>query len=139
MAEFVTVINQMKRMCKVAGCASCPIMAEAKKTGRMCFNFVLHHPEKAEEILAVWSAQNPERYYGTYLEYLTEVLPGATIPIMAKPDGTYCPRKKLFCEENDALPCTYRECSCKECLSEPIIEATALRLDLEPDTEVRKL
>lgn len=135
MADFVSVMKDVKRMCDKSLCHyNCPIKQAAGT--QTCFGFMKDHPEEAGVILKVWAAKHPVHNYGTYLEYLEEVLPNAKI---LKAKG-YCPRKELFCEDCDELPCAKRECSCVQCLSEPILEETALRLGIEPEeTEVRVL
>lgn len=139
MAEFESVMKQVKRMCSASPGTfcnpSCPLLIEAAKVGKSCSSYIRDCPEMAEAVVMVWAAKNPTAYYGTYLEYLQEVLPGATI----KASPSYCPREALFGEECEVKPCGNGQFSCNRCLSEPILEKTALRLGLEPETEVKTL
>lgn len=55
MADFVTVIKERKRMCDhFDSCGACPLDINTP-----CRNWMIDHPEEAQEIILKWSKENP--------------------------------------------------------------------------------
>ena len=58
MAEYVTVMRELQRMCNKNKCAECPIT----KTRHECVNchvWMGNHPEEVDRIVMQWAAEHP--------------------------------------------------------------------------------
>lgn len=58
MAEYVTVIRELQRMCDKNKCAECPI-TKARHECVNCDAWMNNHPEEVEHIVMEWSAEHP--------------------------------------------------------------------------------
>lgn len=58
MAEYVTVIRELKRMCHQHRCKECPI-AETRHRCVNCNAWINSHPEEVECIVMKWAAEHP--------------------------------------------------------------------------------
>lgn len=58
MAEYVTVVRELQRMCNKNKCAECPIT----KTRHECVNchvWMGNHPEEVDRIVMQWAEKHP--------------------------------------------------------------------------------
>lgn len=58
MAEYVTVVQELQRMCDKNRCAKCPI-TEHRHECINCYGWMCNHPEEVERIVMKWSAEHP--------------------------------------------------------------------------------
>lgn len=53
-------IGRVNGICNGAKCSNCPLHSENSGTDELCTNLENEHPEKAAEIVATWSKNNPK-------------------------------------------------------------------------------
>lgn len=59
MADFVAVMKERNRMCnKFKRCSDCPLGISFNQS-QPCRNWMIDHPEEAQEIILKWSEENP--------------------------------------------------------------------------------
>lgn len=86
MAEhsFQEVMYQFDRMCKAnSGCINCPLHQNNSECHIGAF---VRRPEKIEQTVMQWAAENPEPVYETWFEYLLRI---GVIPVIAPAGGEY--------------------------------------------------
>ena len=76
--EFIEAMKIMKRMCEddIIDCIDCPLSDSNNKTKETCSNFIMLHPEEAEEILKEWAEEHPQK---TILQDFLEKYPNAKL------------------------------------------------------------
>ena len=59
MAEFVTVMEERKRMCKEFVCDKCPLGNHNISSVSSCVGWMCSHPAEAERIIMKWASEHP--------------------------------------------------------------------------------
>lgn len=82
MANYKTVVNEWQRMCRsgAARCSKCPLFQQMENS--TCRNWMLDHPEKAEEIIMTWSEEHPIVTNEKRFEEIFGVKPSAVFSLM---------------------------------------------------------
>lgn len=111
---FTEKLRMTKRtkngLCKIK-CSNCPLCSNNNGEGLSCPTFEMYYPEKAIEVVQLWSNANPQR---TYLTEFLKHYPNAPL----EDDGTpnFCPyRLGLMSEDN-----CRKDHNCIECWNQPI-------------------
>lgn len=115
--EFIEAMKIKKRMCEddIIDCIDCPLSDSNNKTKETCSNFIMLHPEEAEEIIKKWAEEHPQK---TLLQDFLEKYPNAPIDRYGTPG--LCPYSVGY-SKNASNDCrTYS--SCKECWNRPLEE-----------------
>lgn len=58
MAEYVTVVKELQRMCSKNRCAECPL-TKFRHECIDCYTWMNNHPEEVERIVMAWSEGHP--------------------------------------------------------------------------------
>ena len=69
MAEYVTVIRELQRMCDKNKCAECPITKTRHKC-EGCNAWMNNYPEEVERIVMKWAAEHPIKTNGMMFKEL---------------------------------------------------------------------
>lgn len=131
MAEFVDVVKQKARMCRVINnCAVCNLSYHNNSKGLNCTVFMMEHPEEAEKIIMEWAAAHPEPKYPSWRDAWKQLFPQACYGMDVNFD---CPCPKYF------LPCGMVNCNvvfepdrCYTCKNNPIPADIAEKLGIKP-------
>ena len=121
MAEFVDIIKIKKRVCN-GTCHRCPISSYNNVRRVGCEEFILKHPEEAEEILLKWANDHPEPTYPTWEQAWNQLYPEAA-------RATPCPRC-LFSTE--MWPWCDLDSGCSKCMDRVISQEIAEKLGIKP-------
>ena len=112
MAEFTTVLKQLRRMCANNACNDCPVCDKYCRVLDMI-------ESEIERVVMHWAAENSEPQYPTWNEWWCTNFPNA--------DRNLCPRifelRKM--QECPAL-------KCDECRAQPIPAEIANKLGIKP-------
>ena len=110
--EFIEAMKIMKRMCE-GGCHDCPLDDSNNNTKKPCDDFMMLHPEEAEEIIIKWAEENPQK---TILEDFLEKYPNAPLNEHRFPKA--CPAVLGYYDSG----CPYDGSigSCGECWNKPM-------------------
>ena len=74
MAEFVDVLRQFDRMCKVNnGCINCPLHEPDGVSDRCSIGAFINDSKRIEREIMCWAAENPEPVYPTWGDWLAEI------------------------------------------------------------------
>lgn len=119
MAEF-DVLKEYARMVKpdeygncTIDCEDCPIYAINNVEGRICYNFIRLHPEKATEIIRKWSQEHPQKTRG---DLVIEHFPNADLSIL-------CPSMILGKEWDDKNCKRFQKCvDCRKAVWNEVVE-----------------
>lgn len=63
MAEYVTVVRELQRMCEKNRCEKCPI-AQHRHECANCDAWIGNHPEEVERIVMKWAVEHPIKTNG---------------------------------------------------------------------------
>ncbi|WP_278474376.1 hypothetical protein [Ruminococcus bromii] len=94
------------------GCANCPLSEKNNRTGRLCVDYEMHHPEEAISIVQQWSDEHPQR---TYLSELLKQYPNAKLDCNGTPKRI-CPHELGLTDKEDCD----KDHNCVECWNQPI-------------------
>lgn len=115
--EFIEAMKIKKRMCEddIIDCIDCPLSDSNNKTKETCSNFIMLHPEEAEEILKEWSEEHPQK---TLLQDFLEKYPNAKLNGSGNPP--MCPDVLGYSKEHHNDCMTYADCF--QCWNRPLEE-----------------
>lgn len=115
-AEFTTVLKQLRRMCANNACNDCPVC------DKYCRVLDMSESE-VERIVMHWAAEHPEPKYPTWEEWQKETFPEAADKI--------CP---LMFMDFKSANCS-RDITCAECRTQRIPAQIAKKLGIKPKGE----
>lgn len=123
MAEFVDVVKQKARMCRVINnCTVCGLSNNNNSKGLNCSVLMMEHPEEADKIIMEWAAAHPEPKYPSWDEAWKQLFPDAYYR------NSPCPN--CFLQKERSMPCRYQVCT--DCKSQPIPADIAEKLGVKP-------
>lgn len=114
MAEFTTVLKQLRRMCANNACNDCPVY------DKYCRVLGIMSESEVERIVMHWAAEHPEPKYPTWEEWQKETFPEAADKI--------CP---LMFTDFKSADCN-KERLCAECRTQHIPAQIAKKLGIKP-------
>ena len=114
MAEFTTVLKQLRRMCANNGCNDCPVC------DKYCRVLGIMSESEVERIVMHWADEHPEPKYPTWEEWQKETFPEAVDNI--------CP---LVFMDFGSAKCS-RDITWGECRSRGIPVKIAKKLGIKP-------
>ena len=109
MAEFVTVIKELNRMCESLGakCSGCKLSSYNNDYKQTCVGMVEDHPEETEKIVMKWAAEHPAE---TIADHFFKMFPNAPRNIAGRPQ---------FCPDRLGVKSSCHGVTCKECWGRP--------------------
>lgn len=117
MAEFTTVLKQLRRMCANNGCNDCPVCDKyCRVLGGMS-------ESEIERVVMHWAAGHPEPQYPTWEEWQKTNFPDAESAIFP---CSFDSKKNVGCKRVE---------SCKGCRAHPIPAEIAKKLGIKPKGE----
>lgn len=114
MAEFTTVLKQLRRMCANNACNDCPVY------DKYCRVLGIMSESEVERIVMRWAADNSEPQYPTWEEWQKETFPEAAdkiCPLM------FMDLKPAYCDKST---------TCTECRTQHIPIEIAKKLGIKP-------
>ena len=108
--EFVEAMKIRVRMCTERpsdyfSCSGCPLSSNNNGVGMNCTEFLMYHPEKAEEILTKWAEEHPQK---TILQDFLEKYPNAKLDKNGFPK--FCPFTLGFCDNGCEVCVDVKDC-----------------------------
>lgn len=113
MAEFTTVLKQLRRMCANNACNDCPVCDKYCRVLDMI-------ESEIERVVMHWAADHPEPKYPTWEEWQKTNFPDAESAIFP---CSFDSKKNVGCKRVE---------SCKGCRAHPIPAEIAKKLGIKP-------